>query len=450
MDIGKAAVQHREEHRVTGCLKLFQLPFVPLLLIRQLPAESQPQRQEIAAQQDVILLLSGSRRPCFLQHDMRIDKLPPVEKRLRLHDLFRAHALTVRHLIIVRHGVIHLVDLTVQLPGFPVEHHQDRGGAERERTVFGDADGRPGHQTARALVQLAHGSDIVVIQETHYEVAITQQVVSLILCQVRLAHRFQQNILDLQHSGDLLPGEQAAHQHQKSLGLRHQFLLRTVVQQGENPFRRDSRQLRSTVQTDDAQRGASVACLIVKTDRPGILPLGFMPLAIAGAAGRLLFGRKPEKLLLHTLLQHMVEPIGLGIGKIPHEGVAGTEVSDTIRHVRLFRNIFRLLEGKFVGEAHLLQQLHITGVQSFHQRVIHHIENIVSSIQQTFPHGDGFQIQIDGREPALALFAEFRKLLFAHGHTAAAAVDGKLCGIQPQVTCRDGVPPLSKMHILAL
>lgn len=84
-------------------------------------------------------------------------------------------------LVIVRHALVHIRKFLLQSAGFPVEHHQDRGGAKRPASLVADTDGPAGHWRLALLVQAVHLRDIVIHQEAQDQITLAAQIALLLL-----------------------------------------------------------------------------------------------------------------------------------------------------------------------------------------------------------------------------------------------------------------------------
>ena len=203
---------------------------------------------------------------------------PVAALRFCTHYFFRTLPVTIGDFIVVGHALVHLGQLALQLARRTIEHHQNGRRVKGPAAAFLDADGKAGHLSAGAAVQKAHGADIVVAEEAHDQVALTQQVAPFFRRQLRmLLNGSQQERFQFQHFWDIPPVEHTAHQYQNRQRMRFQHGSRARLNIGEHDLRIKRREQNTRVFLYDAQQGVVISAPSVRCYGVQILSVVFVP-----------------------------------------------------------------------------------------------------------------------------------------------------------------------------
>ena len=412
---------------------------------RRVYAQRQPPCQKVAAQSHIPLAVALDAGVGALQRDVGVGE-PALQKGgLGVHELFRSLPVAVCDLVVVGHTLVHVRQLAVQRPGLPVEHHQHRRRAEAPAALAADGDGRTGHPRAGAAVQAAHLRDIVVHQEAHDEIALAQQIAPLLRRHGGvLINGRQQQRLQLQHFGDLPPGEHPAHQHQQGQRVLLQHVRRAVIQKCQHVRGLQGRQQDAGVEDDHPQQRVIAAASAIGGHGVKILAVRLVPDAAAIQIALLRLRRQGGKRPLGAVLHHVVEAVGHAVRQPPDKGVLLRQRRQQLGGFVIFRDEAGHLGGEFVGKAHYRQKLLLLRGQRVDHGGREHGIDVRGVIRQRTVLRQCPQIQIDCGEPALAGAEQRLYLRIGQDCAAAAGVNGQLRVVQPQLLRADLAEPPSQ------
>ena len=422
--IGLDALQQVEQNGIvpleeggTAGLEIKRLPC--------LPAEGKPQGEEITAEGHVLLPAGSRPHPGPFQQQDRPLKMSLHERGLGIHHQLGPLPVALGDLIIMGHTLVHLGQLLAQLPGSTVVHHQHRGGTERPAAAVAQGNGRAGHLAAGTAVEAAHPGDIVVHQKAQNEVALAQQVAPLLGRKLRvLPHGGFQQGLELHHFGDLLAGEHPAHQHQNGQRVPLKGVHRAAAQPFQQLRRAEGCQQDAGVLLNDMEGGVIIPAFFVGTQGGQILPPSLVPAAIPFPDGRLPRGGQLGKQPLGAFFHHVVEPEALAVRHPGDKGVLPRQGQQHLLGVRHPGHGRSHLYRKLIGQAHHGQKLLPLRRQGLDHGCGEHGIDVRAGGQQGAPLRQRVEIEVDGREPALAGVEQGFPLGLRQLHAAAADVGG--------------------------
>ena len=204
------------------------------------------------------------------------------------------------------------------------------------------------------------------------------------------------------------------------------------------------------VQLDDVQRGVKVPARAVRRERVQIVPVRFIPAAVAVAVSGLRGGRERDEGVLGALFHHVVEAVGAAVWQALDKGVLPGQRSKQRFGAVVFRDELRHLHGEFVGKAHNGQKFALRLRQRVDHRGGEHRVDVRPAVGQRAALGECAQVQVDGGEPALARVEQRVDLLVGKLGAAAAGIDRELGVVEPQLLGADAAePPAETDHGLA-
>ena len=164
-----------------------------------------------------------------------------------------------------------------------------------------------------------------------------------------------------------------------------------------------------------------------------ILSLVFIPLPETLPIELLCFRLHLVKAPFCTFLHHVMEAIGHAIRQTRDEGVLLGQHGKDLRRVRIPCDTLRHFDGKLIGKTHYRQKLPLL----FRKRIDH--SGGKSGVDIGVPAGqhaalgEGAQVQIHGREPALAGIEKAFHLRIGKLCPAAVGINRKLCMVEAQL-----------------
>lgn len=287
---------------------------------------------------------------------------------------------------------------------------------------------------AGTAVQAAHGADVIIAEKAQDKVALPQQVAALLLRQFRVfLNGCQQQLFQLQHLRDLPPCEHPPHQDQNSKGIGFQCLGGAFVYGVQHILRLQRSQQNACITANDPQQRMVVLTFSVGSNSVKILSLVFIPLPETLPIELLRFHLHLVKAPFGTFLHHVMKAIGHAIRQTRDKGVLLGQHGEDLRRIRIPCDILRHFDGKLIGKAHYRQKLPLP----FRQRINHSggksSVDVGISAGQHAALGEGTQIQIHGREPALAGIEKAFHLRIGKVCPAAVGINCKLRMVEAQL-----------------
>ena len=164
-----------------------------------------------------------------------------------------------------------------------------------------------------------------------------------------------------------------------------------------------------------------------------ILSLVFIPLPETLPIEFLRFRLHLVKAPFGTFLHHVMKAIGHAIRQTRDKGVLLGQHGEDLRRIRIPCDILRHFDGKLIGKAHYRQKLPLP----FRQRIDHSggksSVDVRVSAGQHAALGEGTQVQIYGREPALAGIEKAFHLRIGKLCPAAVGINCKLRMVEAQL-----------------
>ena len=343
------------------------------------------------------------------------------------------------------HALVHFRQFLFQFSGPPVEHHQNGGRAEGPAAALLDADGGMRHPAAGAAVETAHGADVVVAEEAHNEVALSQQIAPLFGGQLRVfLDGGHQQVFQFQHPGDLPPVEHAAHQHQQGKGMGLEDGGGALVQDRQHVRGLEGRQQNAGIRLNDPQQCVIIAAPVVGCHGVEVLAAALVPRAVPFPVGGLLCSIQHQKGALRALLHHVVKAVGHAVRQAFDEGVLLRQSGEQRFRAGVLRDEAGHLHGELVGKAHDRQKFPLPGGEGIDHGGSEHGGDVGAAVRQGAPLRKGPQIQIDGGKPALAVVKQSLHLLVGKLRAAPVGVDGKLRVVQAQLPGADLIDPAAQ------
>ena len=295
------------------------------------------------------------------------------------------------------HAAVHLAQLLVQQAGLAVVYHQHRGRVERPAACAVDADGRAVQQCSGAAVHPPHFGNIVVNQKAFNQHTFAKQVAVLFFVQLGVLFQCrQQQALQLQHAGDLLPVEHAAHQHQQGNGVGFQYRVRAGIQIGQYGGRTQCGQQHTDILLDHAQICVIIAARAVGGQGLQIFVVLFKPKAVAVVIQRLLLMRQGAELARSAVFHHVVEAVQVAVRQALDKGIAAGQFSQQVGGIVPPGNKAAHLNGKLIGQPQYGQKLLLHRRQRADHRGGEQAVNVGAGVRERAAVLQGLQAQING------------------------------------------------------
>ena len=386
----------------------------------------------------------------MFQSDPGVGEPALHESRLGAHQQFGAFTVSAGDLVVMGHAFIHLSQLFAKGTGGPVEHHQHGRRPESPAAFVAYADRRTGHLCAGTAVEAAHLCDVVVHQETHYQIAFSQQVAALLVGHLRMAvHRRYQHVPEFQHPGDLPPGEKSAHQDQDREGIVPERRLGAIFQEIHDVRGLQGRQQDTGIVADHPQGVFTAAACHIGRERLEILAVFLIPLSKPGHVKVLLCIIQCVEFPSGAFFHHMMETEAVAAGDPGNEGVLLSQRCEDAAGVGITGDITCHFSGELVGKSHHSEELLLCGRERIDHGRAEHTVYIRAAVRQPAGLCQRAEIQINCREPAFTGAQQRIDLVFVQLGSAAAGVDRQSGAVQSEIVCADAVQPVAQPQDLA-